>query len=160
MHPRDLTPTRMIPTTAHLRPASCSIVDYLAKGEPRVKTVGMREDSAHIDGEPFLSYKAFTYATSNLDYKRFLQEAKRVIQIPCTYTDAIISPEHKERKIAIDKEMKSLKYHDVHTTLFLSPACRTTISSDHASSSNKKRTAGSRLGLSFKDMSKNRVSTT
>ena len=44
----------------------------------------MREDSAHIDGKPFVSYKAFTYATSNLHDKRFSEEEKRVLRIPRT----------------------------------------------------------------------------
>ena len=111
VHPCDLTPTQTIPTTAHLTPSQLL---YLAKGEPRIKTMAMREDSAHIDGEPFLPYKAFTYATSHLDDKRFSKEAKRVLQIPRTYTDAINSPEHKEWKITTDKEKNSLKDDDVY----------------------------------------------
>ena len=87
---------------------------YLAKGEPRIKTMGMREDFAHIEGDPFLSYKAFTYATSNPDDKRFSEEVKRVLQTPRTHNDAINSPEHKEWKAAIDKEMNSLKEHQVY----------------------------------------------
>ena len=62
----------------------------------------------------FLSYKAFAYATSSLHDKRFSEEEKRVLQIPRTCTDGINSPEHKKWKIAIDKEMNSLKDHDVY----------------------------------------------
>ena len=87
---------------------------YLTKREPRIKIMDMHEDSTHIDGEPFVSYKAFTYATSNLHGKRFSEEEKRVVQTPRTHTDAINSPEHNEWKIAIDKEMDSLKDHDVY----------------------------------------------
>ena len=87
---------------------------YLATAEPRVKNMTTREDFAHTNSEPFLSYKAFTYATSTPDDKRFSEEVKRVPQIPRTYADAIHSPEHKEWRIAIDKEMNSLKDHDVY----------------------------------------------
>ena len=86
---------------------------YLAKGEPRIKTVGMREDFAH-EGDPLLSYKSFTYATSNPDDKRFSDEVKRVLQTPRSHNDAINSPEHKEWKAAFDKEMDSLKEHQVY----------------------------------------------
>ena len=99
----------------------------------------MHEDSAHIDGEPFLSYKAFTYATSNLHDKRFSEGEKRVAQIPRTHTDAINSSEHNEYKITTTS-----------TTWFLPPVCLTiTRSKDHASHSIEKRTAGSRLGFLF-----------
>ena len=46
----------------------------LTKRKPKIKVMDMREYSAYIDGEPFLSYKAFTYATSNLHDKRFSEE--------------------------------------------------------------------------------------
>ena len=57
---------------------------YLAKGEPRIKTMGMCEDPAHINEEYSLPYKVFTYSTSNLDDKRFSDDADRVVQIPRT----------------------------------------------------------------------------
>ena len=39
---------------------------------------------------------------------------KRVLQTPRTHNDAINSPEHKEWKVAIVKEMNSLKEHQVY----------------------------------------------
>lgn len=74
----------------------------------------MREDFAHIDGEPFLSNKVLTHATSNPDDKRFSEDAKQGLQIPRTYADAINPPSHKEWKIAIDAEMDSLEEHQVY----------------------------------------------
>ena len=133
---------------------------YLTKGEPRIKIMDMRVDSAYIYGEPFLPYKAFTYATSNLHDKRFSEEEKRVVQIPRTYTDAINSPEHKEWEIAIDKEMDNLKDHDVYDLVLITsvPHDNKIIGSRFVF---KQKTNGRfKARLSFKDTSKNRVLTT
>ena len=61
----------------------------------------MREYFADIDGNPFLSYKAFTYAASTPGDERLSEEGKRVLQTPRTHPDAISSPEHVEWEAAI-----------------------------------------------------------
>lgn len=69
----------------------------------------MRENTSHHASE------SFDYATGSHDYNGFSEEEKgKRITIPNHFQDAIKSPQWKQRSEAINREMASLKEHDVY----------------------------------------------
>ena len=71
-------------------------------------------DFAHLDGDPCAYSKAFVYATGAPAHKGISEEGSQLLKIPNSYNDAVKSPQWKDWQGAIQKEMDSLKQHDVY----------------------------------------------
>ena len=71
-------------------------------------------DFAHLDVDPFASSKAFVFATGAPAHKGILEKGNQPLKIPNSYKDAVKSPQWKDWQGAIQKEMGSLKQHDVY----------------------------------------------
>lgn len=72
-------------------------------------------DFAHLEKEPLPKSRAYVYVTGTPIQQGFLEEERRAIKIPNTFKEAINSPEAKQWKAAIGKEMASLAKHKVYT---------------------------------------------
>ena len=70
-------------------------------------------DSAHLDGQPFDTPRAFVYATGVPVHKRFSEEGQ-LVRIPNSYKDAQKSPQWGDRNNVIQKEMDSLRKHNAY----------------------------------------------
>ena len=70
-------------------------------------------DSAHFDGQPFDTPRAFVYATGIPVHKGFSEEGQ-LVRIPNSYKDAQKSPQWGNWNNAIQKEMDSLRKHNVY----------------------------------------------
>ena len=70
-------------------------------------------DSAHLDGQPFDTPRAFVYATGVPVHKGFSKEGQ-LVRIPNSYKDAQKSPQWGDWNNAIQKEMDSLRKHNVY----------------------------------------------
>ena len=71
-------------------------------------------DFAHLDGDPFASSRAFVYATGAPAHKGISEEGNLPLKIPNSYKDAVKFPQQNDCQGAIQKEMDSLKQHDVY----------------------------------------------
>ena len=76
-------------------------------------------DSAHLDGQPFDTPRAFVYATGVPVHKGFSEEGQPV-RIPNSYKDAQKSPQWGDWNDAIQKEMDSLRKHNVYKLVKMS----------------------------------------
>ena len=76
-------------------------------------------DSAHLDGQPFDTPRAFVYATGVPVHKGFSEEGHPV-RIPNNYKDAKRSPQWDDWNNAIQKEMDSLRKHNVYKLVKMS----------------------------------------
>ena len=76
-------------------------------------------DSAHLDGQPFDTPRAFVYATGVPVHKGFSEEGQPV-RIPNSYKDAQTSPQWGDWNNAIQKEMDSLRKHNVYKLVKMS----------------------------------------
>ena len=76
-------------------------------------------DSAHLDGQPFDTPRAFVYATGVPVHKGFSEEGQPV-RIPNSYKDAQKSPQWGDWNNAIQKEMDSLRKHNVYKLVKMS----------------------------------------
>ena len=79
-------------------------------------------DFAHLDGDPFASSRAFVYVTGALAHKGISEEGNQPLKIPNSYKDAVKSPQWKDWQDVIQKEMDSLKQHDVYKLVNISSA--------------------------------------
>ncbi|CAB1109818.1 unnamed protein product [Ectocarpus sp. CCAP 1310/34] len=70
-------------------------------------------DFAHLDEESPPKSRAYVYATGAPIRQGFLEEEHRAIKIPNTFKEAINSPETKQCKVAIGKELDSRAKHRV-----------------------------------------------
>ena len=77
-------------------------------------------DFAHLDGDPFASSRAFVYATGAPAHKGISDEGNQPLKTPNSYKDAMKSPQWKDSQGAIQKEMDSLKQHDVNKLVNIS----------------------------------------
>ena len=77
-------------------------------------------DFAHLDGDSFASSRAFVYATGAPGHKGISEEGNQPLKIPNSYKDAVKSPQWKGWQGAIQKEMDSLKQHDVYKLVNIS----------------------------------------
>ena len=77
-------------------------------------------DFAHPDGDPFVPSRAFVYATGAPAHKGISEEGNQPLEIPYSYKDAAKSPQWKDWQGAIQKEMDSLKQHDVYKLVSIS----------------------------------------
>ena len=77
-------------------------------------------DFAHLDGNSFASLRAFIYSTGAPAHKGISEEGNQPLKIPNGYKDAVKSPQWKDWQIAIQKEMDSLKQHDVYKLVNIS----------------------------------------
>ena len=71
-------------------------------------------DFAHLDGDSFASLGAFVYATGAPAHKGILEEENQPLKISNSYKGTVKSPQWKDWQGAIQKEMDSLKQHDVY----------------------------------------------
>ena len=71
-------------------------------------------DFAHLGGDPFASSRAFVYAAGASAHKGISKEGNQPLKILNSYKDAAKSPQWKDWQGAIQKEMDSLKQHDVY----------------------------------------------
>ena len=71
-------------------------------------------DFAHLDGDPCASSKTFVYATGAPAHKGISEEGSQLLKIPNSYKDAVKSPQWKDCQGTIQKEMDSLKQHDIY----------------------------------------------
>ena len=76
-------------------------------------------DSAHLDGQPFDTLRAFVYATGVPVHKGFSEEGQ-LVRIPNSYKDAQKSPQWGDWNNAIQKEMDSLRKHNVYKLVKMS----------------------------------------
>ena len=76
-------------------------------------------DSAHLDGQPFDTPRAFVYATGVPVHKGFSEEGQ-LVRIPNSYKDAQKSPQWGDWNNAIQKEMDSLRKHNVYKLVKIS----------------------------------------
>ena len=76
-------------------------------------------DSAHLDGQPFDTPRAFVYATGVPVHKGFSKEGQ-LVRIPNSYKDAQKSPQWGDWNNAIQKEMDSLRKHNVYKLVKMS----------------------------------------
>ena len=76
-------------------------------------------DSAHLNGQPFDTPRAFVYATGVPVHKGFSEESQPV-RIPNSYKDAQKSPQWGNWNNAIQKEMDSLRKHNVYKLVKMS----------------------------------------
>ena len=76
-------------------------------------------DSAHLDGQPFDTPRAFVYATGVPVHKGFSEEGQPV-RIPDSYKHAQKSPQWGDWNNAIQKEMDSLRKHNVYKLVKIS----------------------------------------
>ena len=76
-------------------------------------------DSAHLDGQPFDTPRAFVYATVVPVHKGFSEEGQ-LVRIPNSYKDAQKSPQWGDWNNAIQKEMDSLRKHNVYKLVKMS----------------------------------------
>ena len=76
-------------------------------------------DSAHLDGQPFDTPRALVYATRVPVHKGFSEEGQPV-RIPNSYKDAQKSPQWGDWNNAIQKEMDSLRKHNVYKLVKMS----------------------------------------
>ena len=77
-------------------------------------------DFAHRDGDPSASSRAFVYATGAPAHKGISEEGNQTLKIPRRYKDVVKSPHWKACQGAIQKEMDSLKQHDVYKLVNIS----------------------------------------
>ena len=77
-------------------------------------------DFAHLDGNRFASSRAFVYATGAPAHKGISEDGNQPLKIPNSYKDAVKSPRWKDSQGAIQKEMDSLKQHDVYKLVNIS----------------------------------------
>ena len=77
-------------------------------------------DLANLDGDPFASSRAFVYATGAPAHKGISEEGNQPLEIPNSHKDAVKSPQWKDWQGAIQKEMDSLKQHDVYKLVNIS----------------------------------------
>ena len=77
-------------------------------------------DFAYLDGDPFASSRAFVYATGVPAHKRISEDGNQSLKIPKSYKDAVKSPQWKDWQGAIQKEMNSLKQHEVYKLVNIS----------------------------------------
>ena len=75
---------------------------------------------AHLDGDSFASSRAFVNATGAPAHKRISEEGNHPLKIPNSCKDAVKSPQWKDWQGAIQKEMDSLKQHDVYKLVNIS----------------------------------------
>ena len=68
----------------------------------------------HLDGDPSASSRAFVYTTGAPAHKGISEEGNQPLKIPNSYKDAVKSPQWKNWQGTIQKEMDSLKQHDVY----------------------------------------------
>ena len=80
------------------------------------ETVGF----AHLDGEPFASSRAFVYTIGAPAHKGISEEGNRPLKIPNSYKDAVKSIQSRDWQGAIQKEIGSLKQHDVYKLVNIS----------------------------------------
>ena len=71
-------------------------------------------DFAHLDGDPFASSRALVYATGIPAHEGISEEGNQPLKISSSYMDSVKSPEGNDWQDAIQKEMDSLKQHDVY----------------------------------------------
>ena len=76
-------------------------------------------DSAHLDGQPFDTPRAFVYATG-VPVHKGLSEEGQLLRIPNSYKDAQKSPQWGDWNNAIQKEMDSLRNHNVYKLVKMS----------------------------------------
>ena len=76
-------------------------------------------DSAHLDGQPFDTPRAFVYATGVPVHKGFSEEGQ-LVRIPNSYKDAQKSPQWGDWNNAIQKETDSLRKHNVYKLVKMS----------------------------------------
>ena len=89
-------------------------------------------DSAHLDGQPFDTPRAFVYATGVPVHKGFSEEGQPV-RTPNSCKDAQKSPQWGDWNNAIQKEMDSLRKHNVYKLVKMSSVPKEERSSVHAS---------------------------
>ena len=77
-------------------------------------------DFAHLDGDPFASSRAFVFATGAPAHKGISEEGNQSLKIPNSYKDAVKSPQWKDWQGAIQREMDSVKQHDVYKLVNIS----------------------------------------
>ena len=77
-------------------------------------------DFAHLNGDPFVSSRAFVYATGAPAHKGISEEGNQPLKIPNSYKDAVKSPQWIDWQGAIQMEMDSLKQHDVYELVNIS----------------------------------------
>ena len=94
-------------------------------------------DSAHLDGQPFDTPRAFVYATAVPVHKGFSEEGQ-LVRIPNSYKDAQKSPQWGDWNNAIQKEMDSLRKHNVYKLVKMSSVPKEEKSSAHASFSSRR----------------------
>ena len=76
-------------------------------------------DSAHLDEQPVDTPRAFVYATEVPVHKGFSEEGQ-LVRIPNSYKDAQKSPQWSDWNNAIQKEMDSLRKHNVYRLVKMS----------------------------------------
>ena len=76
-------------------------------------------ESAHLDGQPFDTPRAFVYATGVPVHKGFSEEGQ-LVRTPNSYKDAQKSPQWGDWNNAIQKEMDSLRKHNVYKLVKMS----------------------------------------
>ena len=117
-------------------------------------------DFAHMDVDPFASSRAFVYAAGTPAHKGILEERNQPLKIPNSYKNAVKSHQWKDWQGTIQKEIDSLKQHNVYKLVNISSVSKGRRSPAHASSSGRRQTGDSRSDSSFKASSKNLGSTT
>ena len=75
---------------------------------------------AHLDGDPFASSRAFVYATGAPAHKGISEEGNQPLRTSNNYKDAVKSPQWKDWQGAIQKDVDSLKQHDVYKLVNIS----------------------------------------
>ena len=71
-------------------------------------------DFAHLDGDPFASSRAFVYVTGAPAHKGISEKENQPLKTPNSYKDVVKSLQWKDWQGAIQKEMDSLKQHNVY----------------------------------------------
>ena len=77
-------------------------------------------DFAHLDGDPFASPRTFVCVTGAPAHKGISEEGNQPLKIPNSYKNAVKSPQWKDWQGVIQKEMDSLKQHDVYKLVNIS----------------------------------------
>lgn len=94
-----------------------SPVDLMIAAMTRHIKVSGTTDTAHSDGKPFDTSRAFVYVAGAPALKGFLVGKDRTIKILSTYKDDMASPQSVQLANVIDKEKYSLKKHEVHNVV-------------------------------------------